>query len=244
MGAEGWKAELWRGARNVSSAHRAAWKLANGIGFRACDDMRPWSMDDRTLVLLTWTMERPVWLYDVEQARLRQAPVEGAFPHSAQWAPARDRLLLPFSNGASLLDATGNRHGGVAWNVMDDNLYTDWTRWGVFFVLARPASGSKTQLAFFEGGNGRLVEAIDLDPADLLPYDSGRFDRIPRSGFSLTVKTGIRAVGSLLDTWHAARFDPDTDTLRLATYRPVSPAQGHPPTCTVEARWVAVTLAA
>lgn len=128
MGADGWKAELWRGARNVPSIHRDAWQLADGIGFRACDAMRPWSADDRTLALLTWRMESPVWLYDVEGRRLERAPVQGALPHSAQWAPRLDRLLLPSRPGRGCSIRGAVPQGSVAWNVTNDELFTDWTR--------------------------------------------------------------------------------------------------------------------
>ena len=91
---------------------------------------------------------------------------------------------------------------------------------------------------------GRLVEAIDLDPIDFVPYDSGAYSTIPRSGCTLALRSGVRAAGFLLDTWHDARFDPDTDMLRLAAYRPVSAPYCDQLACDVEARWIAVSLAA
>jgi hypothetical protein len=207
--------------------------------------MRPWAADDRTLALMTWTVANSVCLYDVEERKIHQAPTGGALPHSVQWAPNADRLLLPFSTGGQLHDATGKRRAVAEWNVDPEPLlYTDWTRWGLFFVIARQSPGSTTRLAFHDGMTGQLVEAIDLDPIDLVPYNSGAYARIPRSGCTLALRSGVRAAGFLLDTWHDARFDAETGTLRLATYRPVSEPYSDQLACDVEARWIAVSLAA
>ena len=245
MGADGWKAELWWGARNVSRSHKVALELANDTGFRACDDLRPWAADDRTLALMTWTVRTPIALYDVERRHVSQPPARHALPYSAQWSPNLDRLLLPFSSGGELYDATGKPQGRSEWIADDEyTLYTDWTRWGMFFLIARQSPDSKTRLVFYDGVAGQRVEAMDLDPVDLVPYDHGAYSLLPRHALTLMLSSGVRAAGVLLDSWHAARFDPLTDTLRLATYRPVSAPYHDRVTCEVEARWVAVTLAA
>ena len=245
MGADGWKAELWCGARNVSRSHSVALELANSTGFRACDDLRPWAPDDRTLALMTWTVTKPIVLYDVERRQLHEPPTRHALPNSAQWAPNLDRLLLPFSSGGELYDATGKHQGRAEWTADDEyTQYTDWTRWGMFFLIARESRDSKTRLVFYDGVVGERVEAMDLDPVDLVPYDHERYATLPRRALTLVLSSGVRADGVLLDSWNAARFDPLTDTLRLATYRPVSAPQHDRLTCEVEARWVSVTLTA
>lgn len=245
MGADGWRAELWSGARNVSRSHRAVLELANDTGFRACDDLRPWAADDRTLALMTWTVTKPIVLYDVERRHTHEPPARHELPHSAQWAPDLDRLLLPFSSGGELYDATGTHRGRADWLADDEyTLYTDWTQWGMFFLIARQSPDSRTRLVFYDGVRGQRVDAMDLDPVDLVPYDHERYSTLPRRALTLVLSSGVRAAGVLLDTWHAARFDPRTSTLRLATYRPVSVPDRDRLTCEVEAQWVAVTLTA
>jgi hypothetical protein len=245
MGADGWQAELWAGARNVSRSHRAVLELANDTGFRASDDLRPWATDDRTLALMTWMVAQPIVLYDVERRQVHHVPTRHALPHSAQWAPHLDRLLLPFSDGGELYDTAGKHRGRAEWTADDEyTLYTDWTRWGLFFLIARQSPHSRTRLVFYDGVGGQRVDAMDLDPVDLVPYDHGTYSTLPRRDLTLVLSSGVRAAGVLLDVWHAARFDPLTDALRLATYRPVSPPDRDLLRCDVEARWVAVTLAA
>lgn len=102
-------------------------------------------------------------------------------------------------------------------------------------------------VTFFHGEDGSFAEAHDLDPSDVVHYDSEKYAELPRNRFCLTLVSppGVAAVGSLLDTWNDVRFDQASGTLSLSVLRPVSLPyrEGSALLCNVEQRWVAVELA-
>lgn len=42
-------------------------------------------------------------------------------------------------------------------------LYTDWTRWGLVFLIARHPPDARTRFVLYDGVRGQRVDAMDLD---------------------------------------------------------------------------------
>src|SRR5262249_42810472 len=241
MGADGWQVQLLHNGRDVTREHTAMARLGGSAGFKCEAGLRPWSHDGRTMVLLTWGADS-VHLYHVPEKSLQLVPLGWSLVRSAQWSASADRLLVISDTQAVLVDHAGQPHGAAAWrNAEFESPFADWTadgRW--FFVLARESVAARPVLTFCFGEDGTPVAAVELDPAEIIPYDARPFDRLPRDAYCLVLNTSTRSVGRLLDTWSSVRFDPEASTLYLAVYRPTSAVytDGGESLCTVEERWV------
>jgi hypothetical protein len=244
MGAEGWQVRLLHHGKDVTSQHREFFSIAEPKGFRWERDFRPWSFDSKTLAMLTWE-NKPVHLYQVETMVQKTLDYEGVIMNSVQWAPDVDRLLLTFMTEGVLTDETGVEQSLVQWNIEEENTpNTFWMKRGRCFAFLGRQSG-KSQLSFYAGVDGSLKETQDLDPIDIVPYNSEAYAEIPRGHFSLRViDPPIGAVGSLLDNWNNAVFDQTSSTLFLSIFRPVSApfGEGEQSLCDVKQVWVAVEL--
>ena len=247
MGADGWQVQLFHRRRDVTGEHKSGLRVAGHKGFRVDSNFQPWSYDGKLLALVTWD-EEPVFLYDVATRKLAHLGCRRPFVNAAQFAPDLDRLLIASAADGLLVDQAGEERGVVRWdNANDRTPQTFWMKSGrCFFTLARDAARGRTVLTFFRGEDGSFAEAHDLDPSDLVPYESEKYAELPRNRFCLVLVSprGVGAVGSLLDTWNDVRFDRASGTLSLSVLRPVSlPSQeGGALLCDVEQRWVAVEI--
>jgi hypothetical protein len=247
MGATGWQARILQHGRDATRDFKDVLRIAGSKGFRGEASFQPWSADSRMLAFVTWD-EEPVSLYVVTTRDLIPVRCRRQYVTAAQFAPDMDRLLIASAADGLLVDRTGREHGIARWDSAADTApHTFWMNSGRRFFLLAPASGrAKTVISFFSGEDGRFLESHDLDPSDLVPYDSGRYAELPRDGLCLTLATprGVEGAGSLLDTWSDVRFDRPSGTLSLSVFRPVSsPVKEHGALrCRVEQRWVAVRL--
>jgi hypothetical protein len=55
--------------------------------------------------------------------------------------------------------------------------WPDGTR---FFAVGRLSPDSKTRLSVFAANDGALLESVDFDPVDLMPYDHDANQEVPR----------------------------------------------------------------
>jgi hypothetical protein len=248
MGATGWQVKLFHRRRDVTRKHRDFFRIAEGNGFRYEPHFQPWSFDSKSLGMVTWD-ETPVHIYDVAATRdklLSYQPPFG-FVYSAQFAPDMDRLLLTFPTEGVLVNQAGEHYALIQWAIEEGEApNTHWLKTGkCFFLLGPRAVDSGTKITFYSGVDGALKEAHDVNPEDLVPYDSKDYVELPRDRPCLvSVDLGFRCVGSLLDTWSSVRFDQALNTLFLGVFRPVSSPyrEGGELVCKVKEVWVAVEL--
>lgn len=248
MGADGWQVKLVHRGSDVTRKHRDFFRIAEGKGFRFDPHFHPWSFDSKSLAAMTWE-RTPVHLYEVETRRethLGYQPPLG-YVYSAQCAPDVDRLLVTSSSEGLLVDQAGQQHALVQWEIEEyETPYTDWLNTGgCFFLVAREAPDSKLRIRFYSGVDGALKETHDLDPNDLVPYNSEDYIGLSREGLSLiSADVGFRSIGSLLDTWSSVRFDRVSNTLLLEVFRPVTSPyrEGAELVCKVKQVWVAVEV--
>lgn len=224
MSADGWQVKLFHRGRDVTKEHAGFFRIAKEKGFRWEPYFRPWSLDSKSLAMVTWD-EKPVHLYEVAAKRDKHLFDQRMNVRSPQWAPDTDRLLLTYSTEGVLVDQAGEQQALVQWKIADgETPHTDWLKTGkCFFLLARRTVGSKTAIRFFSGVDGALKETLDLDPSDLVPYNSEDYIELRRDRLSLvSADVGYRSVGSLLDTWSDVNFDQASNTIFLSVFRPVS----------------------
>ena len=140
----------------------------------------------------------------------------------------------------------------VGWDPADDEIpYTGWTRGdSTFFVLRHSSRQAKTKITFFDSEKPSApTRALELDPDQLLPYDTTPCRRPSQDGCSLIIGDQ-RATGHLLRTWQQIKFDPTQNTLLLSIYRPIGePSRSKsPPACSDECvcgaaeKWISVRL--
>jgi hypothetical protein len=250
MGADGWQVRLFHRGHDVTRKHRDFFSFAEGTGVRYDPHFRPWSFDSKSLSVLTWE-KAPIRLYAVAAKRvthLEYQPPQG-YVYSAQWAPDIDRLLVSSSSEGVLVDQAARQHGLIQWGIPErETPHTDWLNAGkYFFLVARDAGDTfRTKIRFFSGVDGTLKETHNLDPQDLVPYNSDDYAELSRDRLSLqSADAGFRSVGLLLDTWSGVKFDRASNTLFLSVSRPVSPPyrEGGEWVCRIKEVWVAVEIA-
>jgi hypothetical protein len=159
-------------------------RLGGPNGFQCPADFQPWSHDSRALLFLTWD-ESPLHIYEVAPKSMRHVSCASGFIYSAQWSPGADRLLVTSATAALLIDQAGMLRGAARW-VLDafDEPYAHWTKDGKwFFVVARESATARTVLTFYDGEDGTLCEAHELDPIDLVPYEAEQFTDLPARPF-------------------------------------------------------------
>lgn len=233
MGAPGWEASLLHRGDVV---RRHSWPC------RCEPDSRPWSADGEKYVILGY--EGPaVSVHEPGSDRVSRPRLDG-FPHSAQWAPGPDRLLVSLGDRAVVLEGGTDRRAEARWRVAGSEWPTvAWLPPGErFFAVGRETERRKTQIRFYSAADGSLVAALDLDPRELVPYDEPAFAHVPRERYSLSVGPGTLAVGSLLDVWNEVRYDEHEGLLLLSVYRPTRQARDAGLPCPVSERWIGVHL--
>lgn len=233
MGAPGWEASLLHRGR-TARAH--SWPVRE-------PDFSPWSPDGERYVILRYD-EPTLQVHRIRSDEVSTPRLEG-FPHTAQWAPNGDRLLVSLGDRALVLAGGTRRRAEACWRVVGyDPPAVFWLPPGdCFFVVGRESRRKKTQIRFYLA-DGTLIEALDLDPRDLAPYDEATFAHVPRGRYSLDVGRGPLAVGYLLDIWKDVRYDEEEGLLLLSVYRPTRRATSawDALPCPVSKRWVAVPV--
>ena len=248
MGADGWQVKLFYHGRDVTREHRDFFRIAEGKGFRYEPEFQPWSFDSKSLAMVTWE-KVPVHLYEVTTKvpiHLSYQPPFG-YVYSAHWAPDIDRVLLTFPTEGVLVDQAAKQHGVVQWGIQEHEApHTQWMKTGkCFFLLASRAGDSRTSISFYSGVDGALHETYDLDPTDLVPYNSEEYVELSRDRLCLvSADRGFRSVGLLLDKWSSVKFDQASNTLFLAVFRPASSPyrEAGELVCKVSETWIAVEL--
>jgi hypothetical protein len=245
MGATGWKASILRAGRDVSRQHKTALKRAGTKGFRAPEDLQPWSFDNRLLAFITWESPNPVHVYGVETGEDIEIQTETAFPYSVQFAHDVDRLLISFPGWGKLYDQRGALRSIVPWRVADGEVpFVFWAAGGQFLWLGRESRSSPTLVRVYSGLDGARLGSQPLDPQEILPYDHDAYKRISRTGCPLRIGPRTYSAGELLDRWNDVRFDHSSKRLLMSVFRPVSPPyqHGHQLICDVEERWIAARV--
>jgi hypothetical protein len=242
MGAEGWKLSLLLGGRDETSRHRYLRAIASGKGYYMPHKYHPWCDSRPVLALNGW--DSVLHVYDVTEHRGTQRSIQ--FPMEIQWTPRGEKLAVTQAGRITVIDVNNDASVDVLISHPPDQ-YPElfwWPDGKSFFVASRTSARSKTELAFFNAADGRLLGHTDFDPADLLPYDADAYRKIARDGYSLRVGRGTRSVGSLLDRWLRIEFEPETQLLRAIVYRPISACEESDGqyTCAVEERGVEVAV--
>ena len=242
MGAEGWQLSLTSGW-SVTWRHRHIRGLGPGKGFHLPSQYHPWCSALPIIALHAW--DDILHLYDADKQRCIERPI--AIPHAIQWAPAGEMLAVTFEGRITVLNARGDgfdvpvRH--PRYELPDICWWPDGTR---FFAVGRLSPDSKTRLSFFAANDGALLESVDFDPVDLMPYNHDAYREVPRDTFSLRFASGVRSVGTLLDTWSRLEFDPAAQLMRAVVCRPAGPYQeiNGEWTCPAEERGVEILIRA
>lgn len=246
MGADGWRVKLFHRGHNITAKHNDFFRIADGKGFRWERHFQPWSLDSKSLAMVTWD-KTPIHLYQIAAKRDKPLNYQPRFVRSAQWAPDIDRLLLTFTIDGVLVNQAGEQQALVRGGIEEgQTMHTYWMKAGkCFFILARQANNFKTTLRFYSGLDGALQETHDLDPMDLVPYNWEDFLEMPRDRLCLeVVDPATGAEGSMLDIWNSVLFDQASSSLLLAVFRPVSSPYREKGEllCKVKQTWIAVEL--
>jgi hypothetical protein len=243
MGADGWRLSLIHQGKDVTSQHRHIKAMRTGKGFYVPDQYQPWCGSRPLIALHAW--DNVVHLYDVAEHRSIERPIQ--IPIGLQWAPKGDKLAVTLDGRVTVLDAQGRGFDVPIRHPRAESTKVFWWSDGKsFFVANRASSDTKTKLSFFDATHGTLLDSVDFDPSDLVPYDIDAYRKVSRAGCSLRIGPGTRAVGYLLDTWSRIEFDRETHLLRALVYRPVGPCEETDGeyTCPVEERAVEVAVSA
>ena len=245
MGAYGWQLEVFHKDKNVTAEHEPLVSIEEGKGFRDFFDLQPWSYDSRRLACTIWDENRGC-VYEPETKQLSKIGNSDNYPYTAQWAPSRDRLLIAYATGGVLYEHTGAMHGVAQWDIGQYALpHTYWLKHGRFFLyLGRLPPQKKIQLAFYREEDASLTATYDLDPIDVVPYDSAKYAALLRQRHNLIARPHGRYVGTLLDVWSDVRFDQSSNTLFMRVLRPASELYNHENEtfCNVEECWMAAEV--
>jgi hypothetical protein len=205
---------------------------------------QPWAHDSRTVAFSA--RNDGVAVFGVDGTEQGVPVFAGGYLVSVQWAPRADLLLAVTARHGMLWRRDGSVPGVASWKAVDDEWpIAGWLPSGdFFFAVTRASERGPTEIIFFSASAGKKVRRLNLDPAEILPYDVQTYARIGRDSYSLEVGGATWAVGSLLDRWSDSRYDPATGELVLSTYRPTGPLYlaDHRWMCRAEERWVAVNL--
>lgn len=242
MGAEGWSVALLRDGDDATARHPYIAKTRTGKGYYLPHKYHPWCSGRAFIALYAW--DDLLRIYDVE--KLQSVERRVPFPMEIQWSPKGEVLAVTHAGHIGLADAQGRPIANVPVRHPQYE-YPElfwWPDGKSFFVVSRTSPMSKTTLAFFNAADGREIERVNFDPADLLPYDAEKYKELPRDGYSLRIGRGARSVGYLLDKWARIRFDPAQQLLSAFVYRPVSECErvDNQLTCDAEERGVEVAV--
>ena len=227
MGATGWKLRLLHRSRNVSLWHPWPWFVKTARGYDLPLQYVPWSSSGHVLALLPWKDPRPpLCLYRPDTRRGTRHQL-ASFPFGVQWAPAGIRLAITSADRVDVLDDKGETIVSLPLAHVDLEVpRVFWWRDGRhLLVVGRESRETRTMLRVFDAQDGALRDAVDFDPAGLLPYDQAAFAMVERDRYTLLTAPGVQTVGSFLDTWSRVEFDAESGLLRAFVYRPFGPAR-------------------
>ena len=246
MGAYAWPFDLISEGKSVLHEHPAIASAISRLGLHCPTDLAPWSPDGDTLGFIPWHADGP-FLYSLSKRIVTQLPVDPGFVVTLKWAPQIPLVLVVQSETGMVFDALGSPRSKSSWPSAPRHhpVAFWWPDSSFYLVLCQP-SNSVPDLIAFSPDSGRAIATLRIDPSEMLPYDQDSYKSVPRDGYSLQINQSTRAVGSLLDVWHGSHFDPRSNTLYAATYRPVDAPiniSGRT-TCVVDEVWASINLAA
>lgn len=248
MGAYAWRAQLIRAGRPTSELPRAM----------RLSPLAPWSFDgarfayhaldpdERSIgVLLGDTDAGYRWLTGI--------PIS---PNGVLWSPRQGLLLVVGQHWFRVFDSHGRLMSSVDWPEAPHGItHGFWLASGQRFAVLGPIGFSPRRTIRLFGSDGDLLAERPLDPVDLVPFNAGEYAHLDRDGFSVILGRSTRAVGWILDEWSDARYEPQTEELRLLVYRPSGPAErdrdavshwaadaAKPWVASAEPRWIAIRL--
>lgn len=218
MAAHTWRVRLTRPGRPSIDLPRALsiWPLA------------PWSPDGARFAyqgIDPNDSRRGVILGDADAGYRWLDGVPGG-PHAVLWSPRRELVLVGGSSWFRIFAEDGRAMAAGEWPAAPHGVtHAFWLPSGDRFVLIGPVGFSPRRTIRLFASSGDLLAERPLDPVDLVPFNAGDYAHLDRDGFALVLGRSTRAVGWLLDEWSDARYDPDTEELRLLVYRPTGPAE-------------------
>ncbi len=244
MGVWGWQVSLLLSASRTEVMRPALSQISRGKGVDCPTQNRPWSADSRLLALVSW--ERGLTFFDMLLRTCR--PKRGIFPIGClQWSPKNSFLLVYQRHKFFVLDDDGRIVSKVSPGfVKNEVAHAGWLpRGDQFFIIGRETVRSRPRIFIIEASTGKSLEDHPLDPAALLPYDEGRYRKIPRAKHSLLFpSSSTMTVGACLDIWTEMVYRPEDAAILLSTCRPAGAPitwQGHS-ACRVEQKWISVRL--
>ena len=241
MGATGWQLSVSSLKTRVAIINSDLEKLSNGKGLVCPLDYSPWSADSQVLALRFWQSGLVFF-----EPLSNDFQVINLHPHSVQWSPIANYLLVFLNGQFAILDKNGKNLNTINWKTAEDELpRVGWMPSGtVFFIIGRASKRAKPRITFVNAENGTVISNELLDPVKLLPYNNDEYKSIPRGSYSLVLSPTTRSVGSLLDTWHDVIYDQAKGTIFLSVYRPISKVYelDRRPVCQVEKKWIALKM--
>ena len=106
MGADGWRVKLFHHGHNITAKHNDFFRIADGKGFRWERHFQPWSLDSKSLAMVTWD-KTPVHLYQIADER-HTPQLSATVCALGAVGPHIDRLLLTFTIEGVLVNQTGD----------------------------------------------------------------------------------------------------------------------------------------
>jgi len=220
-------------------------------GFRLPNPYVPWSSDGKAIAVSSWGDtdvwgQYPILLYWPDARRGAESTL-AVFPLSIQWSPERKHLLVTSPRRVLILDSSASVINSIDCGVTDTPWpHAHWTSDGEHaLVIAKSSASQKTQIAFYVPSQSEPERCFDLDPADLVPYDSRSYETVPRESYSLVLRRSW-GVGRLMDDWSSVKFNSVKNTVLLQTFRPVGKPFAHQrgTMCKAQQEWVRVHLTA
>ena len=163
--------------------------------------------------------------------RLDDLKIEGLV-----WSPSSTELAISRREGLTLVGRSGSiktmdwasERGNFRWafNPPFWTHFCAWTPSGNVLALPDRTEGTN-QVVLYNAKTLERLEAVNMDPSDLLPYDEEAF-RIESAGRTLSYPFGDfdphfgaeSAMDERLPNWLDAIYNPGSATVSLSTFRP------------------------
>lgn len=182
---------------------------------------QPWSCDSKRLILVNKDSREE--LYDI----LNKQYIKCAFDFFAVnilGAQNITKFLLTTREEVFIMDLEGRILTKVDFKTPPHEYPSAyWLKSNnFFFVIGRESESAPTKMIFYDTNSHKKIQAINLDPKEIVPYEYEKYKDINRKEFSLATSNSNWTAGWFLDRWSAIDFDEENDMLRLKICRPTS----------------------
>jgi hypothetical protein len=226
MGASDWKLSLFEDNFETTKSHPALSEPNSSLRFLLPASFQPWSPDGHWLTLATWKEQH--FHYSISQQQMIKSDISGLVD-ALLWSPSTARYILSIYNYVP----TRSRScfiAGIGLNtpiqlsiacLADEPAHFWWLKDGTNFIgLYRSSKEAHPIIELFDSNSGHSKGIVSADPNQFVAYEESRYRNISRDHYTLEISPSTWCVGYFLDMWHTCYFDPETNQLSLAVYRP------------------------